>query len=413
MFLNEPVLDISFRVSYEGRSYMLYASTGSMRCFECGDVGHKRLICPHRARVSEESEPGTSGGEGRQVSVEQSAGPGEGTEERPAAAAAADISVSDSVSEVGAHGVDTERLDGSRAPSEAHEGEGGSETAPSAQVEAVSTGDAAVGESGVSVDMPVTQEEEEEEEGFSDFSDIASQAGEDHKRFLRRDFWKPTVIGTMRWSGVCGGMESMHSVTGPISVQGVAVFFSRRLGIGHLHVITELTFKSIRLRFQRAGITKLGDLRFDEDWKSGEVLRAATGIMSVRLLQRIVGGVASSLPTFLKKALQHHSAGDQETFPSLPIAAEMGDHQEEEGALLSFRTPQLAGFAEVSKKALYSICVKVLHRNSLDGLKESRWLGFVGTSFFSARQLEVPVQASNREARWRSAVEDCTRGRGH
>ncbi|KAL6468458.1 hypothetical protein MHYP_G00241350 [Metynnis hypsauchen] len=135
--------------------------------------------------------------------------------------------------------------------------------------------------------------------------------------------------------------------------------------------VTELTFKSICLRFQRAGITKLGDLRFDEDWKSGEVLRAATGIMSVRLLQRIVEGVASSLPTFLKEALQHHSAGDQETFPSLPIAAEMGDHQEE-GALLSFRTPQLAGFAEVSKKALYSICMKVLHRNSLDGLKESR-----------------------------------------
>ncbi|KAL6468457.1 hypothetical protein MHYP_G00241340 [Metynnis hypsauchen] len=95
--------------------------------------------------------------------------------EGPAAAAAADISVSDSVSEVGAHGVDTERLDGSRASSEAHEGEGGSETAPSAQVEAVSTGDAAVGESVVSVDMPVTQEEE----GFSDLSDIASQAGED------------------------------------------------------------------------------------------------------------------------------------------------------------------------------------------------------------------------------------------
>ncbi|KAL6484118.1 hypothetical protein MHYP_G00061630 [Metynnis hypsauchen] len=153
---------------------------------------------------------------------------------------------------------------GSRASSEAHEGEGGSETAPSAQVEAVSTGDAATGESVVSVDMPVTQEEEE---GFSDFSDIASQAGEDQplysvqeiNAFLDETFGKvvemtdffpdverfvasvakirkPTVIGTMRWSGVCGGMESMHSVMGPISVQGVAVFFSRRLGIGHLHV---------------------------------------------------------------------------------------------------------------------------------------------------------------------------------
>ncbi|KAL6484037.1 hypothetical protein MHYP_G00089100 [Metynnis hypsauchen] len=264
----------------------------------------------------------------------------------------------------------------------------------------------------------------------------------------------------MWWDG-----KYAHSHGSNLSA-GVAVFFSRRLGIGHLHVrlawaatacallrwvedlgyerhlfvlrlremdlsgtsvfyqsvlrawslalrntrsevqlcslveeeplfynplipVTELTFKSIHLRFQRAGITKLGDLRFDEDWKSSEVLRATTGIVSVRLLQRIVGGVASSLPTFLKEALKHHSARDQETFPSLPIAAEMGDHQEEEGALLSFRTPQLAGFAEVSKKALYSICVKVLHRNSLDGLKESRWL-----------RLLAP--ASSPQGSWRS-----------
>ncbi|KAL6466211.1 hypothetical protein MHYP_G00263440 [Metynnis hypsauchen] len=378
-------------------------------------------------------------GEGRRVSVDQSAGPGEGTEERPAAAAAADISVSDSVSEVGAHGVDTERLDGSRASSEAHEGEGGSETALAAQVEAVSTGDAAVGES------------------------VETHSDRDNE-----------VEWGMWWDG-------KYALSHGSSLSaGVAVFFSRRLGIGHLHVseleqgrlllvqvedlgyerhlfvlrlremdlsgtsvfyqsvlrawslalrntrskvqlcslveeeplfynplipVTELTFKSIRLRFQRAGITKLGDLRFDEDWKSGEVLRAATGIMSVRLLQRIVGGVASSLPTFLKEALQHHSAGDQETFPSLPIAVEMGDHQEEEGALLSFRTPQLAGFAEVSKKALYSICVKVLHRNSLDGLKESRWLGLLAPASSpqgSWRSLyKPPIEKRAGDLQWR------------
>ena len=28
---------------------MLYASTGSMRCFECDDVGHKRNACSHKA----------------------------------------------------------------------------------------------------------------------------------------------------------------------------------------------------------------------------------------------------------------------------------------------------------------------------------------------------------------------------
>lgn len=66
MFLNEPELDISFRVMHEGKAYFIYASTGNMKCFECGDIGHKRHTCLHKAQVSEvEVRPSTSaaGGE--------------------------------------------------------------------------------------------------------------------------------------------------------------------------------------------------------------------------------------------------------------------------------------------------------------------------------------------------------------
>ncbi len=52
MFLKQSDLDVSFRVSYEGKTYMVYASTGSLKCFECGDVGHKRSTCPHKAGSS-------------------------------------------------------------------------------------------------------------------------------------------------------------------------------------------------------------------------------------------------------------------------------------------------------------------------------------------------------------------------
>lgn len=27
---------------------MVYASNGNMKCFECGDVGHKRAACPQK-----------------------------------------------------------------------------------------------------------------------------------------------------------------------------------------------------------------------------------------------------------------------------------------------------------------------------------------------------------------------------
>ncbi len=55
MFLNAPTLNVSFRCVYEGKSYMLYANTGEMRCFECGAVGHVRLSCPQREEVMKET----------------------------------------------------------------------------------------------------------------------------------------------------------------------------------------------------------------------------------------------------------------------------------------------------------------------------------------------------------------------
>jgi len=56
MFLSSPTktLDVSFRIPHGESSYMVYASTETLRCFECGDIGHKRFTCPHKARNDEE-----------------------------------------------------------------------------------------------------------------------------------------------------------------------------------------------------------------------------------------------------------------------------------------------------------------------------------------------------------------------
>ncbi|CAM4606660.1 unnamed protein product [Leuciscus chuanchicus] len=42
-------------VWHEGKAYMVYANSGSMKCFECGDVSDKRMACPHKAQNSEEA----------------------------------------------------------------------------------------------------------------------------------------------------------------------------------------------------------------------------------------------------------------------------------------------------------------------------------------------------------------------
>lgn len=55
MFLDSPdrMLNIYFRIKHERGSNMVYATTGNLRCFECGDVGHKRQVCPHKERGQE------------------------------------------------------------------------------------------------------------------------------------------------------------------------------------------------------------------------------------------------------------------------------------------------------------------------------------------------------------------------
>ncbi len=46
MFLTTPgkSLEIYFRVNHGESSYMVYASTENLRCFDCGELGHKITV---------------------------------------------------------------------------------------------------------------------------------------------------------------------------------------------------------------------------------------------------------------------------------------------------------------------------------------------------------------------------------
>lgn len=67
MFLTCPsqTLEVSFRVKHGEGHYMIYANTGSIKCFLCGGMGHKRDACPHKpAEERAESEPAPAEGLG-------------------------------------------------------------------------------------------------------------------------------------------------------------------------------------------------------------------------------------------------------------------------------------------------------------------------------------------------------------
>lgn len=82
MYLNDPAqfLEVSFKVKYEQGYYTVYASAGSMRCFDCGDVGHKRSSCPHKEQAT-----GSTRSTGEQHNADERQAPGEQNSKKRAA----------------------------------------------------------------------------------------------------------------------------------------------------------------------------------------------------------------------------------------------------------------------------------------------------------------------------------------
>lgn len=81
MFLQAQTkfLEVSFRIQHGESSYMIFATTESMRCFECGDLGHKKLFCPHRKQNEEKS----AETENIEMSNQSDRGKTDKTEKRP------------------------------------------------------------------------------------------------------------------------------------------------------------------------------------------------------------------------------------------------------------------------------------------------------------------------------------------
>uniref|UniRef100_A0A0E9RQY2 CCHC-type domain-containing protein n=1 Tax=Anguilla anguilla TaxID=7936 RepID=A0A0E9RQY2_ANGAN len=59
------MLDISLRIKHEDKTYMIYATTDSPRCFPCGVFGHIRIQCPKQTVESTVAENSVAGGSKR------------------------------------------------------------------------------------------------------------------------------------------------------------------------------------------------------------------------------------------------------------------------------------------------------------------------------------------------------------
>ena len=94
MFLTCPsqTLDMSFRVRHGEGNYMVYARSGSMKCFECGDVGHRWAACPHRPAGGRTQTAAVAGDEAAATESDGGQASNRQTEEKAAETAAVDSS---------------------------------------------------------------------------------------------------------------------------------------------------------------------------------------------------------------------------------------------------------------------------------------------------------------------------------
>lgn len=170
-----------------------------------------------------------------------------------------------------------------------------------------------------------------------------------------------------------------------------------------------LSSASVQRTLITAGVTKLAGLRSAGQWKTAARLSGETGIKSLRLVEKLLEEVMAGLPGFFREALGTESAEDQSItlpeFPPLSICAAAEEQEEDNGALLTFRTPELMDFSQTSKKSLYAVSVKVLNQTSLVGVPESGWLGVLapGSSPRGSwrSRYKPPIEKRCADLQWR------------
>lgn len=167
---------------------------------------------------------------------------------------------------------------------------------------------------------------------------------------------------------------------------------------------------SVRRCLLRNGVQKLEHLLDERGWKSIEALQEMTGLKSLRLVSKLKEEVCNALPSSCRTWIGLRQTQDMRTgqgFPEKKISPVMNEDDEGEVAdsILSFRTPQLDLFKDVSKKAIYCITVKTTHRDSLKRQKASRWPELLQPDFLVRDRWRTlykpPVEKRTADLQWR------------
>ena len=234
----------------------------------------------------------------------------------------------------------------------------------------------------------------------------AGGLGYDKQLFLLNSPQHKLTALTEFYTSVMDAWRTLNFKRPPDPTPGMWLFEEPLFDNGFL-VTSVLTSTTVKEKFREAGIVKLGHLTRT----SLERLAEVTGIRSTRVLRSLVDEVWQALPQALKTFAQNKSQADQWTrtkeygFPILKVSPAVGEWREENGRLLTLRTPALGTFNTCAGKKLYHSCVKVLNCRSLEGVRESRWTEVFGSDYSPSGSWRVlykpPVERRMADIQWR------------
>ncbi|KAK3565142.1 hypothetical protein QTP86_000247 [Hemibagrus guttatus] len=158
------------------------------------------------------------------------------------------------------------------------------------------------------------------------------------------------------------------------------------------------------------GITNLGHLLNEEGWIPTEELKAVTGLRSSRLAAKLQEELCNTLPSSYRTYIgqRHGTTQDRKSdeFPGLRILPAVRTEEEDAvtDSILSFKAPQTS-LKDMTKKGIYHITVKVLHKESLKRQKASRWPGMLNPDFLVQDRWRAlykpPIEKRTADLQWR------------
>lgn len=129
--------------------------------------------------------------------------------------------------------------------------------------------------------------------------------------------------------------------------------------------------RSVHQRLYTVGQPKLGGLRAERC--------GGLSLYREKRLEYRPHHLLQEMSSEFRETPEKGFGGDQQHFPSVSILT-AGEQQEEDGSLLSVRTPQQTDLENTSKKVLYTVNVKVTYQKSLGGVE---LVGLDGARLFS------------------------------